>query len=74
VLIGIDDSDPGIAANLTDRLFEPSSQQNQRHGTRPFLSRSFLRYQGATCGASQPPWRRTFRYPTCTRVTPQTTI
>jgi len=47
VLIGIDDSGPGIAANLTERLFEPFvTSKISGMGLGLSLSRSFLRSQG----------------------------
>ena len=47
MLIGIDDSGPGIAANLTERLFEPFvTSKISGMGLGLSLSRTFLRSQG----------------------------
>ena len=47
VLIGIDDSGPGIAASVTERLFEPFvTSKNSGMGLGLSLSRTFLRHQG----------------------------
>ena len=76
VLIGIDDSGPGIAANLTERLFEPfvTSKINGM-GLGLSLSRTLLRHQGGDL------WSEASRFGgarfvirLATRVTPQRTI
>ncbi len=47
VLIGVDDSGPGIAASLTERLFEPFvTSKMSGMGLGLSLSRTFLRHQG----------------------------
>ena len=47
VLIGVDDSGPGIAASLAERLFEPFVTSKTRGmGLGLSLSRTFLRHQG----------------------------
>jgi two-component system, LuxR family, sensor kinase FixL len=47
VLIGVDDSGPGIAASVTERLFEPFvSSKISGMGLGLSLSRTFLRHQG----------------------------
>ena len=47
VLIGIDDSGPGIAAGVTERLFEPFvTSKMSGMGLGLSLSRTFLRHQG----------------------------
>src|SRR5258708_5309475 len=76
MLIGIDDSGPGIAANLTDRLFEPFvTSKISGMGLGLSLSRSFLRYQGGDLW-SEPSRLGGARFVIrlATRVTPQTTI
>jgi len=76
VLIGIDDSGPGIAANLTERLFEPFvTSKISGMGLGLSLSRSFLRYQGGDLW-SEPSRLGGARFVIrlATRVTPQTTI
>jgi C4-dicarboxylate-specific signal transduction histidine kinase len=76
VLIGIDDSGPGIAANLTERLFEPFvTSKISGMGLGLSLSRSLLRHQGGDL------WSEASRFGgarfvirLATRVTPQRTI
>jgi len=47
VLIGIDDSGPGVAAGVTERLFEPFvTSKMSGMGLGLSLSRTFLRHQG----------------------------
>ena len=47
VLIGVDDSGPGIPASLTERLFEPFvTSKISGMGLGLSLSRTFLRHQG----------------------------
>jgi two-component system sensor kinase FixL len=47
VLIGLDDSGPGIAASVTERLFEPFvTSKSSGMGLGLSLSRTFLRHQG----------------------------
>ena len=47
VLIGVDDSGPGIPARLTERLFEPFvTSKISGMGLGLSLSRTFLRHQG----------------------------
>jgi signal transduction histidine kinase len=47
VLIGIDDSGPGVAAGVTERLFEPFvTSKTSGMGLGLSLSRTFLRHQG----------------------------
>jgi two-component system sensor kinase FixL len=47
VLIAIDDSGPGIAAGVTERLFEPFvTSKSSGMGLGLSLSRTFLRHQG----------------------------
>ncbi len=76
VLIGIDDSGPGIAANLTERLFEPFvTSKISGMGLGLSLSRGFLRHQGGDLW-SEPSRLGGARFVIrlATRVTPQTTI
>ncbi len=76
VLIGIDDSGPGIAANLTERLFEPFvTSKISGMGLGLSLSRTLLRHQGGDL------WSEASRFGgarfvirLATRVTPQRTI
>jgi two-component system sensor kinase FixL len=47
VLIGVDDSGPGIAASVTERLFEPFvTSKSSGMGMGLSLSRTFMRHQG----------------------------
>jgi two-component system sensor kinase FixL len=47
VLIGVDDSGPGIAGSVTERLFEPFvTSKISGMGLGLSLSRTFLRHQG----------------------------
>jgi len=76
VLIGIDDSGPGIAANLTERLFEPFvTSKISGMGLGLSLSRSFLRSQGGDLW-SEPSRLGGARFVIrlATRVTPQTSM
>ena len=76
VLIGIDDSGPGIAANLTERLFEPFvTSKISGMGLGLSLSRTLLRHQGGDLWseASRLGGAR-FVIRLATRVTPQRTI
>ena len=52
VLIGVDDSGPGIPASLAERLFEPFvTSKTSGMGLGLSLSRTFLRHQGGDLGS-----------------------